>query len=64
MKYRESINNKLEVIENDLKILRMIVQRAEPVKNYITQLENTENHLEEVKTLVSLEAFSSSEVAR
>jgi len=64
MKYRDSINIKIEVLENDLKILRMIVQRAEPIKRYIDHLEATEEHLAEVKNLIALESLSASEVAR
>ena len=64
MKYRDSINTKIEVLENDLKVLRMIVQRAEPIQRYLTHLETTQEHLAEIKNLISLESFDASEVAR
>tara|TARA_R110000772_G_C13112039_1_gene420843 strand:- start:75 stop:269 length:195 start_codon:yes stop_codon:yes gene_type:complete len=63
MRYRHLTNTKIEVIENDLKILRMIVQRQEPVTKYLEQLQKTEENLAEVKNLIALEPFTDSEVA-
>jgi|TARA_R110000822_G_scaffold58908_5_gene147137 hypothetical protein len=63
MRYRHLTNTKIEVIENDLKILRMIVQRQEPVAKYLEQLQKTEENLAEVKNLIALEPFTDSEVA-
>lgn len=63
MRYRHLTNTKIEVIENDLKILRMIVQRQEPVTKYLEQLQKTEENLAEIKNLIALEPFSDSEVA-
>lgn len=63
MKYRTSINTKLQVLENDLKVLRMIVQRQEPIKTYIETLERAEDNLAEVINLVSIEPVTNNEVA-
>jgi hypothetical protein len=63
MRYRHLTNTKIEVIENDLKILRMIVQRQEPVTKYLEQLQKTEENLAEIKNLIALEPFTDSEVA-
>jgi|DEB0MinimDraft_12_1074336.scaffolds.fasta_scaffold01635_5 hypothetical protein len=63
MRYRHLTNTKIEVIENDLKILRMIVQRQEPVAKYLEQLQKTEENLAEVKNLIAIEPFTDSEVA-
>ena len=63
MRYRHLTNTKIEVVENDLKILRMIVQRQEPVAKYLEQLQKTEENLAEVKNLIALEPFTDSEVA-
>lgn len=63
MKYRDQVNTKIQVIENDLKILRMIVQRQEPLKTYIEVLNRAEEHLGDVKGLISIEPVTSNEVA-
>lgn len=63
MRYRHLTNTKIEVVENDLKILRMIVQRQEPVTKYLEQLQKTEENLAEIKNLIALEPFTDSEVA-
>lgn len=62
MKYRTLLNRKLEVVENDLTVLRTIVQRQEPVKRYLEILTQTQEHLEEVKNLISVEPVTSNEV--
>ena len=63
MRYRHLTNTKIEVVENDLKILRMIVQRQEPVTKYLEQLQKTEENLAEIKNLIAIEPFTDSEVA-
>lgn len=63
MKYRTAVNNKLQVLENDLKILRLTVQRQEPISKYIEVLTQAEEHLLEVYGLISIEPVTSSEVA-
>lgn len=62
MKYRTLLNRKLEVVENDLTVLRTIVQRQEPVKRYLEILTQTQEDLEEVKNLISVEPVTSNEV--
>jgi hypothetical protein len=63
MKYRDQVNTKIQRIENDLKVLRVIVQRQEPIKNYIDTLVRTEEHLEDLKGLISIEPVTNNEVA-
>ena len=63
MKYRDQANTKIQVIENDLKVLRMIVQRQEPIKTYIETLDRVENRLEDLKGLISIEPVTTNEVA-
>lgn len=63
MKYRDQVNTKIQRIENDLKVLRVIVQRQEPIKNYIDTLIRTEEHLEDLKGLISIEPVTNNEVA-
>lgn len=63
MKYRDQVNTKIQRIENDLKVLRVIVQRQEPIKNYIDTLIRTEEHLGDLKGLISIEPVTNNEVA-
>ena len=63
MKYRDQANTKIQVIENDLKVLRMIVQRQEPIATYLTTLTRVEERLEELRGLISIEPVTNNEVA-
>ncbi len=63
MKYRDQANTKIQFIENDLKILRMIVQRQEPLTTYIEVLNRVEGRLEDLKGLISIEPVTNNEVA-
>lgn len=63
MKYRAQTNNKLQNIENDLKVLRMIVQRQEPIKTYIEILNRIDERLEDLRGLISIEPMTDNEVA-
>jgi hypothetical protein len=63
MKYRYQANTKIQYIENDLKILRTIVQRQEPLKTYIEVLDRVEERLEDLRGVISIEPITSNEVA-
>ena len=63
MKYRHQANTKIQYIENDLKILRTIVQRQEPLKTYIEVLDRVEERLEDLRGVISIEPVTSNEVA-
>lgn len=63
MKYRYQVNTKIQYIENDLKILRTIVQRQEPLKTYIEVLDRVEERLEDLRGVISIEPITSNEVA-
>tara|TARA_B110000967_G_scaffold79705_1_gene82439 strand:+ start:417 stop:611 length:195 start_codon:yes stop_codon:yes gene_type:complete len=63
MKYRDLVNTKIQRIENDLKVLGSIVRTQQPIKSYIETLARTEEHLEELKGLVSIEPVTNNEVA-
>jgi hypothetical protein len=63
MKYRDLVNTKIQRIENDLKVLRSIVRTQQPIKSYIETLARTEDHLEELKGLISIEPVTNNEVA-
>lgn len=63
MKYRYQANTKIQNIESDLKTLRRIVQRQEPLTTYIEVLNRVEGRLEDLKGLISIEPVTSNEVA-
>jgi hypothetical protein len=63
MKYRDLVNTKIQRIENDLKVLRSIVRTQQPITSYIETLARTEEHLEELKGLISIEPVTNNEVA-
>ena len=63
MKYRYQANTKIQYIENDLKILRTIVQRQEPLRTYIEVLDRVEERLEDLRGVISIEPITSNEVA-
>ena len=64
MRYRNMINNRLDVLENNLRTLEQIVQRQLPVQEYLNTLEKTKEQLDEVKNLVSLEPITNDEISQ
>ena len=64
MRYRNQVNNKLDILENSLRTLEQIVQRQLPVKEYLDTLERTKLILEDLKGLVSLEPITNDEISR
>lgn len=63
MRYRNQVNLKLDVLENNLRTLEQIVQRQLPVKEYLDTLERTKRVLEDVKSLVSIEPVTNDEIS-
>lgn len=63
MRYRDQINLKLDVLENNLRMLEQIVQRQLPVKEYLDTLERTKSVLDDVKSLVSIEPVTNNEIS-
>lgn len=63
MRYRNRVNLKLDVLENNLRTLEQIVQRQLPVKEYLDTLEKTKKILEDIKGLVSIEPTTSDEIS-
>jgi hypothetical protein len=64
MRYRNQVNNKLDILENSLRTLEQIVQRQLPVKEYLDTLEKTKLILEDLKGLVNLEPITNDEISR
>jgi hypothetical protein len=63
MRYRNQVNVKLDVLENNLRTLEQIVQRQLPVKEYLDTLEKTKKILEDVKGLISIEPTTNDEIS-
>jgi hypothetical protein len=64
MRYRDQVNQKLDILENNLRSLEQIVQRQQPIKEYLETLERTKLVLEEVKSLISIEPITNNEISR
>lgn len=61
MRYRELTTRKIENIEGQLRALRFMVNRGEPVQEFLNTIEHTENILSEVKSLIQQEPLSHDE---
>ncbi len=62
MRYRDQIINKVEVLESSFKTLKRIVQRQEPIKSYMDELDKAEERLDEIKQYVKMEPITANEV--
>jgi len=63
MRYRNQVNIKLDILENNLRSLEQIVQRQQPVKEYLDTLERTKLVLEDLKSLISIEPTTNDEIS-
>ncbi len=63
MRYRNQVNIKLDILENNLRSLEQIVQRQQPVKEYLDTLEKTKLVLEDLKSLISIEPTTNDEIS-
>jgi hypothetical protein len=61
MRYRELTTRKIENIEAQLKNLRFMVSRQQPIEEYFNTLDTTEEMLAEVKSLIQQEPLSAEE---
>jgi DNA-binding FrmR family transcriptional regulator len=61
MRYRELTTRKIENIEGQLRALRFMVNRAEPIQEFLNTIEHTEGILAEVKSLIQQEPLSQDE---
>lgn len=64
MKARELINKKLGQIENRLKTLTFMVNRGSNVREFVTEIRNTEELLNEVKDIIEREPRTPNEINR
>lgn len=61
MRYRNLTTNKIENLEAQLKSLRFMVNRGQPVQNFLQTLDKSEEILSEVKALIQAEPLSPEE---
>jgi hypothetical protein len=61
MRYRELTTRKIENIEAQLKTLRFMVSRQQPIEEYFDTIEATEEMLYEIKSLIQQEPLSPEE---
>jgi len=62
MRYRDIVINHVDVLESQLKTLRRMVQRGEPVKSFLETLDQADDRLSKVKEFVMLEPKNAEEV--
>jgi DNA-binding protein H-NS len=63
MRYRNQVNIQLDILENNLRALEQIVQRQQPIKEYLDTLERTKEVLTKVKDLISIEPTTADEIS-
>lgn len=63
MRYRDQVNIQLDILENNLRSLEQIVQRQQPIKEYLETIEKTKQVLEQIKGLISIEPVTNSEIS-
>jgi hypothetical protein len=61
MRYRDLTTRKLENVEAQLKALRFMVNRGEPIQTFLNTLEHTEELISDVKSLIQQEPLSTDE---
>lgn len=62
MRNRELIMKKLEHLEIKMNVLRMKVNGSSPVNEYISEIDNTRDIIEEVKSMIEREPRTSDEL--
>ena len=62
MKARELINKRLSQIENRLKTLTFMINRGSNVREFVTEIRNTEELLNEVKDIIEREPRTPNEI--
>lgn len=62
MKYRKQAIDRLEKLNSSLKTLRRMVNRQEPVSDFLRVLEECEEKLEAIETIIRTEPVTDSEV--
>ena len=61
MRHRELTERKLDVVLGNIQRLKFIVQRQEPVESYIKVLEQVQEDVEEIQSLIRREQLDPQE---
>lgn len=64
MKNRDTVLKKLDSIEAGLNALRFMVQRQEPVNDFITRIESTRELVDQIKGYIENEPIAGTELNR
>ena len=62
MRNRELIMKKLEHLEIKMNVLRMKVNGSSPVNEYLSEIDNTRDIIEEVKSMIEREPRTTDEI--
>ena len=62
MKYRKQVIDKLEKLDSSLKTLRRMVNRQEPVSEFLRVLEECEEKIDTLETIIRTEPVTDYEV--
>jgi hypothetical protein len=62
MRNRNLFFNKLELVENNLKVLKLMVNRQQPVRDFIDKVTSIEDVVSDLKSMVEKEPLSPSEL--
>jgi hypothetical protein len=64
MKNRETVLKKLDSIEAGLNVLKFMVNRQEPIENFINKIESTRELVDHVKGYIENELIAGTELNR
>jgi hypothetical protein len=64
MKNRETVLKKLDSIESGLNVLKFMVNRQEPIENFINKIEATRELVDHVKGYIESEPIVGTELNR
>lgn len=64
MRYRNRTNSLLEKLDGRLQSLKRIVQRQEPIDNYLKTIDDTQSIVEELKSIIEAEPLAPNERSR
>lgn len=62
MRNRDLFFRKLEIIENDLKALKFMVNRGQPIADFVNKINSMEDVIFDLKSAIEREPLSPSEL--
>lgn len=64
MRYRNIVTSKIEALEGKMKTLKRMVQRQEPVSDFIKTIEEAEEMIEAIQSTIQREPVTNDEISR